>query len=360
MRLLPDDKDIGWLPYGHLLYLSFFLINPLTTQASPLKWLLTGLCIAVFLPLYFSSYWLRGAKTLWAVAGMAALGVMYAAWNPGASVFFIYAAAAAAFAGTPGFAWATIGTIVGILGLESFLLRLPGWFWIPTTVLCVFIGAMNIHAAQRKSANAKLKLAYDEIERLAKVAERERIARDLHDLLGHTLSLIVLKSELAGKLLDVDAARARLEIRDLERVSRDALLEVRQAVRGYRTGNLAAEIARARAALETAGVAVDCEADPIALPAPQENAMALALREAVTNVVRHANATTCRIRLHVTNGQCAMEVTDNGRGGDDQEGNGLRGMRERARALGGSVTRRVGEGCSLAVSLPLSNGENSS
>ncbi|HET9183354.1 MAG TPA: sensor histidine kinase [Candidatus Angelobacter sp.] len=360
MRLLPDNKDIGWLPYGYLLYLSFFLVYPLAAHASPLKWVLTGIGVAVFLPLYFSAYWLCGKKTLWPVAGMTALGVIYAAWNPGAAVFFIYAAAAAVFEVTAGLAWSIIGVIVAIVGLESFLLRLPAPFWITAIVFSVFVGAMCIHDAQRKIANAKLKLAYDEIERLAKVAERERIARDLHDLLGHTLSLIVLKSELAGKLLDVDATRARREIRDLEQVSRNALLEVRQAVRGYRAGNLAAEIARARAALETAGLTVDCEADLMALPAAQENAMALALREAVTNVVRHANATTCRIRLRVSDGQCAMEVTDNGCGGDDQEGSGLRGMRERAKALGGSVTRRVGEGCSLAVCLPLGSGENSS
>jgi two-component system, NarL family, sensor histidine kinase DesK len=360
MRLLPDDKDIGWLPYGYLFYLSLFLAYPLATHARPLDWALTGAGVAVFLPLYFSSYWACGLKKLWPVAGMTALGVAFAPLNPGAAVFFVYAAAAGAFAGAGGFAWVVIAGIVGIAGLESFLLRMPGEFWIPAAVFSVFVGAMNIHASQRKIANAKLRLANDEIERLAQVAERERIARDLHDLLGHTLSLIVLKSELAGKLLDVDPGRARLEIRDLERVSRDALGEVRQAVRGYRSGNLAAEIARAQAALETVGVAVDCEADLAALPAPQENAMALALREAVTNVVRHANATSCRIRLRVSAGQCAMEVTDNGRGGDNQEGNGLRGMRERAEALGGSVSRRVGDGFSLAVCLPLGSGESSS
>jgi two-component system sensor histidine kinase DesK len=360
MRLLPNDKDIGWLPYGYLLYLSLFLAYPLSTHARPWDWVLTGISVAAFLPLYFASFWSCGLKTLWPVAGMTALGVIYAAWNPGAAVFFIYAVAAAAFGVKPGLAWTVIGGIVAIIGIESFLLRLPGQFWVLAIVFSVFVGAMCIHDAQRKIANAKLKLAYDEIERLAKVAERERIARDLHDLLGHTLSLIVLKSELAGKLLEVDVARAQREILDLERVSRDALLEVRQAVRGYRSGNLAAEIARARAALESAGITVDCEADLMALPAPQENAMALALREAVTNVVRHANASTCRIRLRVADGQCAMEVRDNGCGGADQEGNGLRGMRERAEALGGSVRRRVGDGCSLAVCLPLGSGENSS
>jgi two-component system sensor histidine kinase DesK len=319
-----------------------------------------GVGIIIFLPLYFLSYWVDGLKLLCVIAGMAALGVVYGPFNPGASVFFVYAAAAGAFAGSAGMAWTIISAIVAIVGIETLLLRLPGELWIPAVTFSIFVGALNIHAAQRKMANARLRLAYDEIERLAKVAERERIARDLHDLLGHTLSLIVLKSELAGKLLEHDLARAREEIRDLEQVSRNALTEVRQAVRGYRAGNLAAEMAHARAMLESAGVVVECQMDPVSLGGPQENVMALALREAVTNVVRHANATRCTIRVRQSDDQCAVEVIDNGCGGAAQEGNGLRGMRERAEALGGTVTRRMDEGCRLAVSLPLRAGERCS
>jgi len=360
MRLLPDDKDLGWLPYGYLLYLSFFLTYPLAAHAGGLTWALTGLALLIFLPLYFLSYWVDGAKLLWVVAAMTALGVVYAPFNPGASVFFIYAAAAGAFARKGRTGWIIISIVVAVVALESLVLRLPAWFWAPAIVLAIFVGAINIHAAQRKQANAKLKLAYDEIERLAKVAERERIARDLHDLLGHTLSLIVLKSELAGKLLEHDAERARQEILELEQVSRNALSEVRQAVRGYRAGNLASEMARAKTTLETAGVTVDCQMEPVALASPQENMMALALREAVTNVVRHANATRCTIRVRMSGGQCSMEVVDNGNGGVAAEGSGLRGMRERAEALGGKVTRNVAEGCSVAVSLPLEHGERCS
>lgn len=360
MRLLPDDKDISWLPYAYLLYLSWFVVYPVLTHAGALELVLMGLGIVIFLPLYFLSYWLKGSKRMWLIAGMAALGAVYGPFNPGASVFFIYAVAAGAFAGSVTMAWSLISVIIGVVAVESFILHLPGQFWIPAVIFIVFVGAICIHAAQRKAANDKLKLAYDEIERLAKVAERERIARDLHDLLGHTLSLIVLKSELAGKLLEHDPARAQREIRELEEVSRNALSEVRQAVRGYRADNLASEMVRAKAALETAGVTVECQIDPITLAASGENVMALALREAVTNVVRHANATRCTIRVRVSDGQCAMEVIDNGRGGSAEEGSGLRGMRERAEALGGTVTRRVSDGCSVAVSLPLRDGEHCS
>src|SRR5438105_13442886 len=125
-----------------------------------------------------------------------------------------------------------------------------GWLW--PVIFTVLIGAANVHQQQRSAANARLRLAHDEIEHLAKVAERERIARDLHDLLGHTLSLIILKSELASKLADRDIERARNEIRDVERISREALTQVRAAVRGYREGGLRRELDSAREALDTA------------------------------------------------------------------------------------------------------------
>src|SRR5207253_2493665 len=124
--------------------------------------------------------------------------------------------------------------------------------------------------AERSRANRKLRLAQEEVEHLAKVAERERIARDLHDLLGHTLSVIILKSELASKLADRDADRARAEIRDVERISRDALAQVRAAVRGYRAGSLQGETDAARATLATAGVVVECELATLTIPPAYE------------------------------------------------------------------------------------------
>src|SRR5579875_3150713 len=124
-------------------------------------------------------------------------------------------------------------------------------------IMTVARGAGSIAAGAQKRARQKLQLAQEQIEHLAKVAERERIARDLHDVLGHTLSVVVLKSELAGKLLGTDAERARREIGELEQIARKALGEVREAIRGYRTEGIAAEIARARRALDAAGVRLE-------------------------------------------------------------------------------------------------------
>lgn len=123
-------------------------------------------------------------------------------------------------------------------------------------MLFTLVAAYGNHASyRRRVADAQLAAAHAEQERLAAEAERERIARDLHDLLGHTLSVIVLKSELAGKLAGRDPARAAEEIREVERISREALGEVRAAVSGYRGSGLSAELARAKVALDAAGCA---------------------------------------------------------------------------------------------------------
>jgi len=196
--------------------------------------------------------------------------------------------------------------------------------------------------------------AQEEIEHLAKVAERERIARDLHDVLGHTLSVIALKSELASKLMERDPQQAGNEIREVEQISRQALSEVRDAIRGYRAKGLAAELAQAKTTLETAGLTVQCDAaSTVQLPPMQESVLALAVREAVTNVVRHAGARTCRLRLEQENGSCRLEIQDDGRGGSSLEGNGLRGMRERVQMLGGTLDRISDDGTTLTITLPI-------
>jgi len=235
----------------------------------------------------------------------------------------------------------------------GYKLSLPIAYSGSMLLLTILVGFGNHYSAVIHCQNEKLEMAQQEIEHLAQVAERERIARDLHDLLGHTLSLITLKSELARKLVDRDPARAKAEMQDVEFASRGALADVREAIRGYRGEGLSVELQRARQALETAGIAVDCETADVPLSPAQETVLALALREAVTNVVRHAHAQRCRVRLSRDERACTLEVADNGRGADAPEGNGLRGMRERLEAIGGSLQRSTSAGTRLVIQLPL-------
>lgn len=353
MRLLPNDREEGWTPYAWLIYVVFFACWPAAKPGTtPLEWALTIVGLMVFLALYFRGYWVRGRPLMMIIAAITLLGALYWKWNPGAGSFFIYAAAFAGELEPVRRAVRAIAIIEIVVIVEALAIRIHPFnaFW--PVVFCLLIGAINIHHRQQKNANAKLRLAHEEIEHLAKVAERERIARDLHDLLGHTLSLIVLKSELAAKLAERDIDRARDEIRDVERISRDALAQVRAAVRGYRSGGLLAEIDSASAALVTAGIDITIDMSPQALPAAHEAVLALAVREAVTNIVRHARATHCRIALELVNGACVLTIVDDGIGGHAPFGAGLSGMRERVTALGGTLTRDGEHGTTLTIALP--------
>jgi len=172
----------------------------------------------------------------------------------------------------------------------------------------------------------------------AQEEERERIARDLHDLLGHTLSVVVLKSELAGKLIDRDSAAARKQILEVEQVARKALNEVREAVSGFRSSGLAAELAASRLALLDADVRLDYQVQPVKIDAAVEATLALCLSEAVTNVLRHAKASRVEVDFHDAGETLHLQISDDGRGGmDDASGNGLRGMRERLAAIGAGL-----------------------
>jgi two-component system sensor histidine kinase DesK len=352
MRLLPRDPEGSWLPYVWLIYLGFFLLYPAMGRTSPREWALTAAGLAAFLVLYFAGYWLKGPRVLWAAGGILLLGILFIPFNPGASCFFIYAAAFLGYAGKPRFAMICLGVLLAIVGLEVWMLDLRPWAWVPAAVFSLIIGGVNIHQGEISRANARLRLSQEEVERLAKTAERERIARDLHDVLGHTLSVITLKSELAGKLVDRDPDRAGREIREVERISREALREVRTAIAGYRSEGLPAELARARLALESSGIKLEYFAQPVEPGPARETVLALALKEAVTNVIRHSGAQTCRISLQEENGEVVLEVRDDGRGGAASFGIGLSSMRERVEGLGGRMERQGDAGTALIVALP--------
>ncbi|HVR09679.1 MAG TPA: sensor histidine kinase [Thermoanaerobaculia bacterium] len=365
MRLLPRNPHLGWTPYAWLIYLPIFLFEPLNRRTSVLEWGLTLAAIALFLALYFVGHWVEGWRVALVAASIFALGVGFAPWNSGASVFVIYASAFAGRLSPPRRATATIGAMIALTWIESWALSLAPGYWIAATVFSLIVGGVNIHFNEVGRTAARLRDSQAQVEQLIRIAERERIARDLHDLLGHTLSVIALKAELAGKLLATSPERAAAEIRDVERVTRDALREVRSAVAGYRSEGLPAELARARLALEAAGVRTEYLTMPLTLQPAAEAALALAVREAVTNLIRHAGAATCRITLERRGGSAVLEVADDGRGGAREgagsgSATGLLAMRERLAGLGGQLEIRPaaglaegGRGTCLAVTLPI-------
>src|SRR5471030_1826675 len=355
MRGLPkDDNKHGWTMYVWLIYLSFFLVVPaLRPHASAWEWTATIAAALVFLPLYLRGYSVRGRDIILVMAGITLIGLIFYPFNPGAGSFFIYATAFACRLTTTRATLRAILIVEFVLCIEIWVFHVPIYNAVWPFLFAAMIGAVNSHYEEVNRSNRRLHLAQDEIERLAKLAERERIGRDLHDLLGHTLSLIVLKSELASKLADKDPARAAIEIRDVERISRETLAQVRATVRGYQSRSLQAEAEQAKAALQAAGVEVLCDFPPATIPASHEGVLALALREAVTNVIRHAGAKSCNLRLEQTSNTCLLEIKDDGCGELQPEGVGLSGMRQRVEALGGSLRRETSSGTRLIITLPV-------
>ncbi len=340
--------------YLWLVYSFFFFIEPILRHSAK-YWAEQMPVYALFLGLYVAYVQIpRNRVRLWIVAAMFVMGVLAIPNNVGGSSFYIYVAALLPFCvDSKKVFLGVMATEIAALAVESQLFPGNPFNYLITGFFVVVVGLSNSFIAENKRADMKLRAAQVENVELAAVAERERIARDLHDVLGHTLSVVVLKAELAGRLIGRDNARAAAEIADVERTARTALAEVREAIGGYRARGLSAEVEQARQTLRSAGVTLACESAPPSLRAREETVLSLAVREAVTNIVRHARATECSMRFGTAaDGFATLEVADNGAAAAGPEGNGLRGMRERVQELGGRFVFTSGAGTRLLIELP--------
>lgn len=258
------------------------------------------------------------------------VAVMIAGVGQSASAGIVFAAISALWT----FHWRVALTVVALAagGYVLAMATVPGWHFEYGSLLGLGFATVAVSAAQL-AARRQRSLAAARIEnaQLAVQAERNRMARDLHDILGHSLTVIAIKAELAGRLLEVDPQRARAEVADLERLSRSALADVRGAVEGFREISLAGELSRAKSALGAAGIAATVPSAVDEVPEDLREVFAWTVREAVTNVLRHSGATSCSISVD-KNG---ITVQDNGVGSESVIGGaGLIGLRERARLAG--------------------------
>jgi two-component system, NarL family, sensor histidine kinase DesK len=263
-------------------------------------------------------------------------------------------------------------TVVAIMALTSgFYALRSGWdalssSWESAVAPFAIVGFSMIIVSRLVFTVRELRAAREEVARLAVAEERLRFARDLHDLLGHSLSSITLKSELAGRLLPAAPDKAAAEVRDIEGVARNALREVREAVAGYRQPTLDEELASAQQILEAAGIACEIERNFGGLPNDVDAVLAWTVREGTTNVIRHSRAEHCEIRVMQEGEGIQVEISDDGLGstsaGEDTyaSGSGLSGLAERvARFAGDGKIETIsppGGGFHLRVSLPLGNG----
>lgn len=357
------DPQRGW----GLLYLVFVFLPLLFVPGRHTILLLSSLAAcAVFLPL-----WLRFTHRDTSPRGRdlciyasAALGYALMTVNPGGNTFVIYAMTMAATVWAPRRALLAALLLWALMTAQFFLL-MPDWrYALGVGITMAMIGGMAcagiLAGRARERHQAVLKLSQDEVRRLAASAERERIGRDLHDALGHTLSLVVLKTQLARRLLERDPAAAAQQLAELEQAARSTLDQVRDAVSGIRAGGLQAEVAAARLALLSAEVTLDAHLPALELPAPIDQAFALALREAVTNVIRHARAHHVEVELRKhgdgVETEWQLQISDDGIGGARERSGhrGLPGFAERLQAVGGRIEldSPPGNGTRLLLAAP--------
>ncbi|MGH8213667.1 MAG: sensor histidine kinase [Rhodanobacteraceae bacterium] len=295
-------------------------------------------------------------RVIWYALGMVALCLVGLRWYPSGMSYLVYGCIFLYHC-----RMSVRRYLLALILVNSAFVLVAWTFHYPLALLVLMPGMVFIICAiimvehMGKQRDAAWALSQEEVRRLAAMAERERIGRDLHDLLGHTLSLITLKLELSRKLFDRDNNGARREIAEAEKVARHALSQVRSAVSGIRATDIAAELASARLLLESSGVHLEYDAPPADLPVEIEHGLSLILREAATNIARHARAANVRVELVREPAAMRMLIVDDGRGGVDRQGNGLNGIRERVCALKGALVIESprGRGTSLKVSVPV-------
>ena len=312
--------------------------------------------LALFVPLYFRAWyvydWRRGASA----AAMFAIGIALHPFHGMWTVYIVYAASTAAFARPPRIAIAGTAAVLVCTALCGVLFAIPVWDWVIGVVIAAVIGCGSLVVAAIRQRDIALALAREESRHLAVVAERERIARDLHDVLGHTLTLVAVKADLARRLMDRDVDGARREVDEIHAAARAALGEVRSAVSGMRSTTLAAELAVATSALASSGVDVESQTTTEPIPALVEVALAYIVREAATNIIRHAQARHCRIALSHDGAKARLEISDDGNGRRGIDGHGVNGMRQRMAAVGGTLEIQGGEGTVVRAWVPLPGG----
>jgi two-component system, NarL family, sensor histidine kinase DesK len=230
-------------------------------------------------------------------------------------------------------------TAVGALGITGYglLLGLPvptvvyEFFWFPFAALSGYVSYWLFHVVQ------ELRQARAELARAAVGEERQRFARDLHDVLGHSLQAVALRAEVAERYLDRDRERVRKELAEIQRMARDSVRDVREVVRGYRAISLRTELDGASAVLSAAGIRCRPPRDFPDLPAHVHQPLGWVAREAVTNVLRHSSATWCRIEVDADGGGVRLEIVNDGAGRRAlvDGGSGLAGLAERIAAAGG-------------------------
>ena len=317
------------------------------------KTLLIGAYL-LFVSLYLWAITLNSQQVWKPILGISLLALAIAPYTPGSGTFFSYVGFLVGFSYRTKIWLAVTALLTGIIIGIHFYFKYPlPSFAFPALCGLITIGIIGYVEKLRLEARISQQKSYQEIEQLAVIAERERIARDLHDLLGHTLSSIALKAELAEKLLSqARHEQVQQHLSELHQIARNSLSLVRQTVSGYKHRGLSGEVMELCEKLRQNGFIVDLAGDIPQLNPRAETAVILALTELTTNVLRHSNGNHCQIEFRQEGDKILVSMRDNGEVKTIIPGNGLRGINERLYALTGDLQSSFHKGCEFIISLP--------
>ncbi|HDR7787113.1 sensor histidine kinase [Bacillus cereus] len=354
-------KHMGFFPYMWLVYLLFPIYN--LTQVSGWKLVIGSGMLIVFMITYRQLYFVQKTFILWACIQMILTLLFALFYNPFMIFFGFFTASAMGFAPSKKVFRILLCLLVVMLGVFVFInmnqLTLTSLVNIvPMFILMLLtpFGMRNFN--QKKMLRNQLNEANEQIKDLVKREERQRIARDLHDTLGHTLSLITLKSQLVEKLIVKNPERASTEAKEITQTSRTALKQLRELISDMRMITVEEELEQIKAILQAANIELEIKQETSAssLSPIEQNILGMCLREAVTNVVKHSKATRCIVSVRELQGELILTVEDNGIGLADQnhDGNGIRGMKERIALIDGFVELgTINPGTLLTVKVPV-------
>ncbi len=341
---------LPWLLFTGFFFIKFFYVSPPTWEI-----VLSAVVFGVFLAAYLYAFrnYERPSRLRTPSFLILALGVGMAPLNAGANVFFSYPAWFLGRAYSTRTSVAVTAGIAGLVVLVTGLFELDLNFFLPAFLLSLGLGLMSAATRRVETTQHALMQSRAEAENLARIAERERIARDLHDTVGHSLSVIALKSDLAAQLASDTAPDAAEEMRAVNTVARQSLAEIRATLSGYWELSLDAELDGLRSSLEQAGIGAAIDVTATDLGPHVETALAMCCREAVTNVIRHSEASECEVAVASDGRSATARIADNGIGMTGEAGNGLKGMQQRVEQMGGSMRIGAGTGTVVDVSFPI-------
>lgn len=351
---LKDQKEsIGSRPEFYLVYLMFYFFPWLFQSPTKSDIVASVVAIAIFIPIYFHGHKQTGTKSLPHIIVTTLIGFAVSPFAGSHGVFHIYALVQTGFVRPERLAWIGIILLSVIFSVFSLLTNQSWW----DVAFPIFMGLItsigSISTATQMEQHQLLRRSRELDQHLAAVTERERIAQDLHDLLGQTLTMVALKSEVAMKLFDSDPKRAKQEIEEIRSSARTALSDVREAVAGMNTTTLEAELKRAKQILSSASIRFTINGVVPILNSKTDQVLGLTVRETVTNIVRHSQARSAILTVEQCNGELLLVVEDDGVGASaTAEGAGLSGLRKRIQGLGGSTDFETEPSMKVTMHIP--------